>query len=219
MRRLRLTLTTTAITAVVAALALLPTVFAQAAANTATFNQESAWPGGYNGRYVVAAASPINGWAVEFDLPASTTVVSAWEVAMTRTGNHYRMANLSYNSSIPAGGSRSFGFTASGNATPTGCLLNGVACGGQPNPTTTGPSPTRTVGPTPTRTAPVTTPRPTPPPQPPHTPPATTPPATTPPAGRVVRVSTSSALQAALTDARAGDSIELADEPTPAGSR
>ncbi|HEU5109664.1 MAG TPA: cellulose binding domain-containing protein, partial [Micromonosporaceae bacterium] len=116
---------------------------AGAGAVTATFRQQSTWPQGYTATYTIAndTGAAVTGWIVEFDLPAGTTVSSSWEAAMTRTGNHYRFANLSHNATVPNGGSRSFGFVAGGTGVPTGCLLNGGPCGGGPTPPPPNPPP------------------------------------------------------------------------------
>src|SRR5689334_5289061 len=79
---------------VIAGVALLYPGAALAATISATFSQESTWPGGYNGRYAIAATTTVTGWTVEFDLPSTTTVATAWEATMTRSGNHYRFVNL-----------------------------------------------------------------------------------------------------------------------------
>jgi chitinase len=140
-----------------------------AAAPTATFTKTSSWDTGYTGQYTVTngATTAMNGWTVEFDLPSTTTVGSFWDALITRSGNHYTAKNREYNGNVAPGASVTFGWVASGTASPANCKLNGGPCGGgSPAPTTTTGPP----APTPSRT---TTPRPSPtstPPPPPFTP-------------------------------------------------
>ncbi|GAA0316644.1 hypothetical protein GCM10010151_03240 [Actinoallomurus spadix] len=65
-----------------------------------------------------------------FDLPPGSSVGTYWDALLTQSGSHYTFKNRDYNASVPAGGSVSFGFVASGAGTPTGCTLNGAACTG-----------------------------------------------------------------------------------------
>jgi hypothetical protein len=169
-------------------------------------------------RYTITNTSTttVTGWRVEFDLPTGTTVAHQWDATLTRTGAHQRFDNKSYNASIAPGATRTFGFTASGTGSPSGCLVNGEPCASTPPTATTRPPATTTRPPATTTRPPGTTT--TRPPftttNPPTTtrPPTTTPPVTTPPpGGRLVPVANPTQLRAALTDARAGDVIQLAD--------
>jgi chitinase len=129
MKRARLSL----IVALLVPLALLlPTAPAYAAASTATFVKTSTWDTGYQAQYTITnnGTTPINGWTVAFDLPSGTSVGTYWDALLTQSGSHYTFKNREYNGTIAAGASASFGFVASGTGTPTGCLLNGAACGG-----------------------------------------------------------------------------------------
>jgi chitinase len=140
---------------------------AYAASVTATFTKQ-AWSNGYTGSVAIKndTASTVNGWRVEFDLAAGTTVGTYWEALLTSSGNHYVFTNRNYNGSIAPGATVTFGFIGNGTGDPLNCRINGASCSG----TTPTPPPT-TAPPT---TAPPTTP-------PPTTPPPTTPPPTTPP--------------------------------------
>jgi chitosanase len=176
--------------AYVAAGLLLPTTAAvvgllpasAAAGATATFNKDSDWGSGWQGKFVIANGGPsaINTWKVEFDLPAGTTVGTYWDALMTSSGSHYTFTNREWNGAIAAGASVTFGLLGSGPGSPTGCRLNGAACTGGAAPST-GPT---TVAPT--TTAPTTAPPTTPPTTRPTTaPPTTLPPVTTPPTTRL----------------------------------
>lgn len=106
---------------------------AHAATNPmATFSKVSDWGTGFTGQVVVRAgdATALNGWTVVFDLPAGTSIGSTWEANMTRTGDHYSFVNRSYNGSVPAGGSTTFGFNGAGPGTPLNCTINNTPCDG-----------------------------------------------------------------------------------------
>ncbi|TWP44290.1 carbohydrate-binding protein [Lentzea tibetensis] len=112
---------------------------------TAAFSQDSAWSSGYQGKYTITAgSSALSGWKLEFDLPSGSTPGSYWDATLSSTGSHHTFTNREYNGSVAAGASVSFGFLVSGTGVPTGCKLNGIACGsGSTPPTTpssTGPS-------------------------------------------------------------------------------
>ncbi|GAA2905385.1 glycosyl hydrolase family 18 protein [Streptosporangium fragile] len=115
---------------------------------TATFSKASDWGSGFEGKVTVKAGTgALSSWKVEFDLPAGTSISSAWDADMTKSGDHYTFVNKAWNGSLAAGASVSFGF----NGAPGGlsgvlnCKLNGAACDGTGNP---GPTPTPTVTPT-----------------------------------------------------------------------
>lgn len=74
---------------------------------------------------------PINGWTLEFDF--NRNLNSIWEAQIvSRVGNHYAIRNVSYNGTIAAGGSVTFGFNGTPgnvNNAPTGYILNGSPLG------------------------------------------------------------------------------------------
>jgi hypothetical protein len=183
-RRVALTLSA-AVAAGGLALAVTPSAHAAAPVLTATFTQTSVWNSGYGADIVIrnggdAAAA---GWAVEFDLPAGTTVTSSWSSVRTTTGNHYRFTNVSYNGTVAPGASVSFGFNAAHLGVPLNCTVNGGPCTSSPT------------------TAPTTAPPTTPP---------TTAPTTPPPSGPVIDVSTAAQLTSAIAAVRPGQTIRLA---------
>jgi O-glycosyl hydrolase len=76
--------------------------------------------------------SAINGWSLGFTLGSGQTITSGWSATYSPTSGQVTATNLSYNASIPPGGSTTIGFQAShsGNsAPPGGFTLNGIACG------------------------------------------------------------------------------------------
>ncbi|SEE48950.1 chitinase [Streptomyces sp. 3213] len=106
---------------------------AQAASTaTATFTKTSDWGTGFGGQWTVknTGTSAISSWTVEWDFPSGTSVTSAWDADVTSSGNHWTAKNKSYNGTIAAGASVSFGFNGAGSGAPSNCLLNGGSCDG-----------------------------------------------------------------------------------------
>jgi chitinase len=106
---------------------------AQAASTaTATYTKSSDWGTGFGGQWTVknTGTSAISSWTVEWDFPSGTSVTSAWDADVTNSGNHWTAKNKSYNGTIAAGASVSFGFNGAGSGAPSNCLLNGGSCDG-----------------------------------------------------------------------------------------
>ncbi|MEV0483018.1 glycoside hydrolase family 18 chitinase [Streptomyces sp. NPDC050508] len=106
---------------------------AQAASTaTATYTKSSDWGTGFGGQWTVknTGTSAISSWTVEWDFPSGTSVTSAWDADVTNSGNHWTAKNKSYNGTIAAGASVSFGFNGAGTGSPSNCLLNGGSCDG-----------------------------------------------------------------------------------------
>ncbi|MCX5237632.1 glycoside hydrolase family 18 chitinase [Streptomyces prunicolor] len=99
---------------------------------TASFTKSSDWGTGFGGQWTVknTGTSAISSWTVEWDFPSGTSVTSAWDADVTNSGNHWTAKNKSYNGSIAAGASVSFGFNGAGSGSPSNCLLNGGSCDG-----------------------------------------------------------------------------------------
>jgi endo-1,4-beta-xylanase len=85
---------------------------------TATYTTSSAWTGGFNGSVTVRAGSAISSWTVTLNL-GGATIVSLWNGTPSGTSGTVTVRNASYNGSLAAGGSTSFGFTASGSGSPS----------------------------------------------------------------------------------------------------
>ncbi|MER7279904.1 glycosyl hydrolase family 18 protein [Dactylosporangium sp. NPDC000244] len=165
--------------AVAGAVVPIVTTTANAAGNlSATFTVDQDWGSGWGATYKITngTSSTINGWTLEFDLPAGGQITSFWDADVTRTGQHYVATNKSWAPTLAAGAAFSWGMNGSGAKPPTNCKINGVACSGG-SPTTAPPTTTK-----PPTTPPVTT---SPTTKPPTTPPPTT---TTPPAGGAKKV-------------------------------
>nr|WP_042197030.1 glycoside hydrolase family 18 chitinase [Kibdelosporangium sp. MJ126-NF4]CEL22702.1 Chitinase [Kibdelosporangium sp. MJ126-NF4]CTQ89842.1 Chitinase (EC 3.2.1.14) [Kibdelosporangium sp. MJ126-NF4] len=108
---------------------------AQAAANpTATFSKVSDWGTGFSGQVVVKAGDTtgLTSWTVKFTLPSGTSIGSTWDAGMTRAGDTYTFVSRSYNGTIAAGASATFGFNGvgSGAPDPDTCTINGTPCDG-----------------------------------------------------------------------------------------
>ncbi|MFE0149695.1 glycosyl hydrolase family 18 protein [Nonomuraea sp. NPDC059007] len=121
-------------------LALLVPGPAQAASATAAFTKTSDWGSGFEGRYTVTngTTSTINGWKVEFDLPAGITVGSFWDATLARSGQHFTFSNVGWNGTLAPGAAVTFGFLGNpggAQAVPQSCKLNGNPCDGVPTDT------------------------------------------------------------------------------------
>ena len=91
------------------------------------------WQGGFTVNVTITnnGSSAINGWTLTFTFPGDQKITSAWNAAVTQTGTSVTATNLSYNTTIPAGGSQSFGFQGTwtaNNTPPASFTVNGAAC-------------------------------------------------------------------------------------------
>ena len=124
---------------------------------TATFAKSNDWGSGFVGGYTIKnnGSTTVNGWRLEFDLPAGASMTGAWNATMTSSGSHYVLTAASWNQVIPAGATASVGFQVAyttGFAEPQNCLLNGQACAGGPPDTTPPSAPTGLAASAPTAT-------------------------------------------------------------------
>ncbi|MCG5447685.1 cellulase family glycosylhydrolase [Micromonospora hortensis] len=155
MRTLRL-VTTLAVASLLAG-AVAAVAATPASAATAVFSVTNNWGNGYQGQVTVTndTSAPIASWRVEFDLPSSSTVSQSWNAQQTTSGSHYTFANVSWNGTLAAGASTSFGFLVTGTGTPVNCTVNGASCAGGPPPTTPPPTTPPPTTPPPTTGTPV----------------------------------------------------------------
>jgi hypothetical protein len=115
----------------------------------ATFVKDSDWGSGYSAHYTITngTSSPISSWTVGFTLAAGLSVTSSWDATFTGSTGQITAANKSYNGTVAAGASVSFGFNVGGGSTaPTSCTLNGASCTAGSPPPTTSPTPAPTGG-------------------------------------------------------------------------
>ncbi|MFI2666166.1 glycosyl hydrolase family 18 protein [Micromonospora carbonacea] len=167
-RSLRRALWAGAVVAVTAAVVPVTSAFG-AGSVTATFAKAQDWGTGHETRVTVTngSAASVSTWRIEFDLPAGTTISSAWDADVTSSGNHWVAVKKSWAGPLAPGATFSWGYNGTGAyKAPLNCTINGAPCGGGTTPTTAPPT-----------TAPPTTAPPT------TAPPTTPPPTTTPPSG------------------------------------
>jgi Glycosyl hydrolase family 12/Cellulose binding domain len=84
----------------------------------AAYSTVNAWSGGFQGGVTVrnTGSTGINGWSVSGSLPSGATITQIWNGTLSSSGSNFTVRNVSYNGSIPGGGTTSFGFIASGSA-------------------------------------------------------------------------------------------------------
>ncbi|WRZ90526.1 glycoside hydrolase family 18 chitinase [Streptomyces sp. NBC_01007] len=99
---------------------------------TATYAKTQDWGTGFEGKWTVknTGTTTISSWTIQWDFPAGTSVTSAWDADVTSSGTHWTAKNKSYNGSLAAGASVSFGFNGAGSGSPSNCTLNGGSCDG-----------------------------------------------------------------------------------------
>jgi hypothetical protein len=91
------------------------------------------WPGGLTASIAISntGTAAFSGWTLSFTFPGDEQVTNAWNATVTQTGAAVSAVNLSYNATMPLGGSQSFGFQgtwASSAASPATFRVNGVTC-------------------------------------------------------------------------------------------
>lgn len=90
----------------------------------------SEWTTGFTGSMKITndGTTPVDRWRLEFDAPFNISVIWDGQI-LSKQGNHYVIDNASWNSTIPIGGSVSFGFNGdkpNGVMTaPVNYILNG----------------------------------------------------------------------------------------------
>ncbi|MGA5304661.1 non-reducing end alpha-L-arabinofuranosidase family hydrolase [Nucisporomicrobium flavum] len=107
---------------------------AAAAGCSVKYAVSSQWQGGFNADVSITnLGDPLSGWTLTWSYGAGQTVTQAWNATVTQSGSAVTAKNVSYNGSVPANGTVSFGFNGSwtgSNPVPTAFALNGVACTG-----------------------------------------------------------------------------------------
>jgi autotransporter-associated beta strand protein len=94
------------------------------------YKQANSWSSGFNGDVTITnqGTAAISGWTLEFDLDA--TITSVWNATIvSQSGGRYVIQSASWNATIAAGASVSFGLQANGPAgtTPRNKKFNGLA--------------------------------------------------------------------------------------------
>jgi cellulase/cellobiase CelA1 len=70
---------------------------------------------------VTAGSSAISGWTVRWTLGSGQTITQVWSGTLTTSGSSVSVGNASYNGSLQASASTTFGFLA--NGTPSSVTL------------------------------------------------------------------------------------------------
>ena len=95
---------------------------------TLTSSVSNSWPGGSQLQLTVtnSGTTLLTGWTAGFMLAdASETITSSWNATVSQSGQQVSAVNASYDGSVAAGGSTTFGVVVTGaNAT-----LSGLTCG------------------------------------------------------------------------------------------
>jgi hypothetical protein len=91
------------------------------------------WYGGYTENVKITNTGPtaLTDWNITFGLPANQHVSVSWNATHSQNGQTVTSGPVSYDKTIPAGGTLPFGFNASNGGTlaqPTWYALNGVRC-------------------------------------------------------------------------------------------
>ncbi|HEU4325961.1 MAG TPA: cellulose-binding domain-containing protein, partial [Roseiflexaceae bacterium] len=136
-------------------------VWAQSAVScSVVYTLVNQWDVGFQAEVKInnTGSTALNNWTVRWSFANGQVISQLWNGTHTQSGANVAVSNLSWNASIPAGGSQTVGFLASKGSTntaPTAFSVNNTPCGGTPTagPTAT-PTRTPTTGPTatPTRT-------------------------------------------------------------------
>ena len=81
----------------------------------------SSWAGNFNAQVTIknTGTGPISGWQVTWTWPGDQRITNVWNANETRTGQDEKFTPAAYNASIPAGGTASFGFSATYTGTNT----------------------------------------------------------------------------------------------------
>ncbi|GAA1636209.1 hypothetical protein GCM10009679_46710 [Saccharothrix algeriensis] len=81
----------------------------------AAYRTTNSWPGGFQGEVIVTAgSSAITGWTVQWTLSSGQTITQVWSGTLSTSGSAVAIRNVSYNGSLAANASTTFGFLAGG---------------------------------------------------------------------------------------------------------
>ncbi|MEJ3742777.1 cellulose binding domain-containing protein [Actinomycetes bacterium KLBMP 9797] len=98
-----------------------PTTGGPIGACSASYRQVNSWQGGFQGEVTVrAGTAALTSWSVGMSFPGGTTLTQLWNGTLSGSAPNYTVRNVSYNGSVAANGSTTFGFLGGGTAsTPT----------------------------------------------------------------------------------------------------
>jgi Glycosyl hydrolase family 12/Cellulose binding domain/Putative Ig domain len=90
---------------------------------TAAYSVVNSWSGGYQGQITVTAGSSgLSSWQVGWTFPGSQQISQMWNASYSQTGANVTATSMSYNGTLGAGASTTFGFIATGSDTAPGSL-------------------------------------------------------------------------------------------------
>lgn len=92
-----------------------------------SFAVTNSWTGNFSGSVTIRnrGTTPISGWTLEFDMPATITAGNLWGAEIVSvSGTRYRLKNASWTAAIAAGSTVNFTFNAGG--LPTAQMTNKV---------------------------------------------------------------------------------------------
>jgi endoglucanase len=122
-------------TAVSTTIALAVSATRTGATCTIDYTISSQWGGGFGAAITInnTGTAALTSWTLTWAFANGQTITQLWNGTETQSGANVTVKNLSYNGSIPAGGSyTAMGFNGSWNNTinaiPTAFSLNGTAC-------------------------------------------------------------------------------------------
>ncbi len=91
---------------------------------SASYTVVSQWPGGFQANVTVQnGTAPRSSWQVSWTFPNGQTITQLWNASYSQSGSGVTARNVSYNGTLGANASTSFGFTGTwngSNGTPTG---------------------------------------------------------------------------------------------------
>ena len=104
-----------------------PPVSGQPGTCTATYRTITTWQGGFQAEVTVANAgsTTLNGWTTRLSLAGGQTISSLWNGVNTGTTGNVSVRNATYNGTLGANATTTFGYTATGSSTPT---PSGITC-------------------------------------------------------------------------------------------
>jgi poly(hydroxyalkanoate) depolymerase family esterase len=112
-----------------------PTPTAGAGSCSVHYTISNQWSTGFTASISITntGITAITGWNLTFSFPNGQTITQIWNGTFTQSGSSVTITNVSYNGSIPAGGTLNSppGFNGSwtgANAAPTAFTLNAGAC-------------------------------------------------------------------------------------------
>ncbi|MEU7883800.1 cellulose binding domain-containing protein, partial [Microbispora bryophytorum] len=83
----------------------------------ATMRTVNSWPGGFQSEVTVTAgSSAVNGWTVNWSWSGSPSITQVWGGLTSGSGASVSVRNESWNGTLSANGTTTFGFLANGSA-------------------------------------------------------------------------------------------------------